>query len=96
MDLPSGTRLTVNLPNATALFFNIALRAYTDARQILENNSLLHSPGSPKEAELSDMDAFRYIELMLTAVVAAHTGIEAYVNEHLPENYVHTGQERRY
>ena len=36
-----------------------------------------------------------YMELMLEAVIAAHTGIEAYANETVPQGYAYTYWNRR-
>lgn len=64
MDLPNNVQLTVNLPNATALFFNIAHRSYSQARGILERHGLLDKGARRRDASMPEEDGFLYIELM--------------------------------
>lgn len=74
--------LTVSIPNASALFLNIARRAYADAQRIRRE----HIAGKTKDKEISleDQTAFAYLEDMFEAIVCAHTAVEAYVNDLLP------------
>jgi hypothetical protein len=74
--------LTVSIPNASALFLNIARRAYSDAQRIQRE----HIAGKSRDHAISldDQTAFAYLEHMFEAVVCAHTAVEAYVNELLP------------
>lgn len=74
--------LTISIPNASALFLNIARKAYAEAQQIrLENVT-----GRARDTSISleDPTAFAYLEHMFEAVVCSHTAVEAYVNELLP------------
>lgn len=86
-DLPSNVELTVSLPSATALFFNIAHRSCLQARDIADRYDLRKSTGRKRKVTLPESDAFAYFELMLESVVAAHTAIEAYANEMVPVDF---------
>ncbi|MGF6265216.1 hypothetical protein OKW49_006209 [Paraburkholderia youngii] len=74
--------LTISIPNASALFLNVARRAYAEALQI----RLEHVTPKARDTSISleDQTAFAYLEHMFEAVVCAHTAVEAYVNELLP------------
>jgi len=85
--LPSNVEVTVSLPNATALFFNIAHRSYVQAREIADRHDLHKSSRRKRKATMPEHDAFAYFELMLESVVAAHTAIEAYANEMVPADF---------
>ena len=86
----SNVLLTIHVPNATALFFNIAHRTFTEARGLFESHELGRHAKKRREFFMPEADAMTYMELMLQSVVAAHTGIEAYANEAVPEGYVYT------
>jgi len=85
--------LTVSIPNATALFMNIARRAFSDAQSVRRQ----HIAAKPGDADLSldDATAFRYLECMFEAVICAHTAVEAYVNELLPSDVTYERKNRQ-
>lgn len=74
--------LTVSIPNASALFLNIARRAYAGAQRIRQEHIAGRTTYS--EIALDDETGFAFLEHMFEAVVCAHTAVEAYVNELLP------------
>ncbi|KVE67299.1 hypothetical protein WI96_09690 [Burkholderia vietnamiensis] len=83
-----GRQLTLNIPNATALFLNISHRNYVEARAVLDRSGI--RKGMRKNVTFSvDADAFHYLECFMTSVVGAYTAVEAFANETIPDNYIH-------
>lgn len=91
----SNVLLTVHVPNATALFFNIAHRTFAEARSLFDKHELGRHTKNRREFLMPEADAMAYMELMLEAVITAHTGIEAYANEAVPGGYVYTYWDKR-
>ncbi|SDC80400.1 hypothetical protein SAMN05428966_102372 [Massilia sp. PDC64] len=80
--------LTVTIPNASALLLNIARRAYIAAVEVRRQH--VYSKTREPELHLQEQLAFAYLESMFEAVICAHTAVEAYVNELLPEGVTYT------
>lgn len=84
--------LTISIPNASALFLNVARCAYAGAQLIRREH--IFSKTREKNIGLNDETAFTYLEQMFEAVVCAHTAVEAYVNELLPVDRTYERQNR--
>lgn len=76
--------LTISIPNASALLLNVARRAFADAQHIRLEHVMLQTRAT--SITLEDPQAFAYLEHMFEAIICAHTAVEAYVNELLPED----------
>ena len=84
--LNSRKKLTIAVPNATALFLNISARAWNEAKEIRERNGI--DDPTAEDVEFSeDSKAFDSIERVIEAVTMAFSGLEAFVNELIPEDY---------
>ncbi|RBL66603.1 hypothetical protein C3E98_036615, partial [Pseudomonas sp. MWU13-2625] len=80
--------MTLNIPNATALFLSISHRNYVEARSVLDRSGI--RKGLRKQVTFAvDADAFHYLECFMTSVVGAYTAVEAFANEAIPDSYVH-------
>lgn len=84
--------LTVTIPNASALFLNIARRAYSEALSIRREH--IHSNARRTGISLDDKTAFAYLESMFEAVICANTAVEAFVNELLPADRTYNRKNR--
>lgn len=82
--------LTVSIPNASALFLNVARRAYAGAQLIRREHISVNT--CDDNISLNDEMAFAYLEHMFEAVVCSHTAVEAFVNDMLPAD---RGYERK-
>ncbi|WP_257757117.1 hypothetical protein [Burkholderia glumae] len=83
-----GRQLTLNIPNATALFLSISHRNYVEARAVLDRSGI--RKGVRKNVTFAvDADAFHYLECFMTSVVGAYTAVEAFANETIPDSYIH-------
>ncbi len=78
-------RVVFPIPNATALFFNLSNRHYKSARVTSQRFS-----SSPDLQSLTDEDIFSYLEDVMASVVFAYTALEAFANEEIPDDFVHT------
>ena len=85
----SPTRqLTLPVPNATALMLNASARAAAEAlRQ--RAGSAIDDSSKRQVSFATDGAAFDFLERMIEAVVLAHTGLEAFANESIPDDYVY-------
>ncbi len=84
--LGSRKTLTIAVPNATALFLNISARSWNEAGEIRERNGI----DNPTELDVEfsgDGEAFDYIERVIESVIMAFSGLEAFVNEMIPDDY---------
>lgn len=83
-----GRQLTLNIPNATALFLSISHRNYVEARAVLDRSGI--RKGVRKNVTFAvDADGFHYLECFMTSVVGAYTAVEAFANETIPDSYIH-------
>ncbi|MBD2101600.1 hypothetical protein [Leptolyngbya sp. FACHB-261] len=80
-----ANRVTFPIPNATALFFNLSKRHYESARVTSQTFS-----SGPDSHSLPDEDIFSYLEDVMASVVFAYTALEAFANEEIPDDFVHT------
>ena len=84
--LSSKKNLTIAVPNATALFLNMSARSWNKAGEIRERNGI----DNPTEINVEfsgDSEVFDYIERVIESVITAFSGLEAFVNEKIPEDY---------
>lgn len=93
MQLTKKKRLTIPLPNATALLLNSSAVAFTAARSIRESSGIDKSLKTDVSFQ-SDKEAFDYVERMIEAVVLAFTALEAFVNETIPEEFIYARHAR--
>jgi len=78
--------VTIALPNATALFLNMSARAWKEAKLLRENSGIDRSRKSQQTFRTYG-DAFDYLERVMEAVVTAFSGLEAFVNESIPDDF---------
>lgn len=78
--------LNVPVPNATAICLKVSFECFKNAKEIRINNGFDKS--IKKEVYFkSDKDAIDYIELMFESVIMAFTALEAFANEHIPDDF---------
>ena len=80
-----ASQIAFSIPNATALFLNLSKRHYDDAVAVSQD-----FPASPSAKPLDDKAAFAYVENILASVVFSYTALEAFANEEIPDDYIHT------
>lgn len=85
-------RLGINIPNATALFLGLSEQYHVEAehwvqKSISEKNNLSHLP---------DHHTFTFYERIIASVVFACTALESFVNETIPDTYVHVVAEKNF
>lgn len=84
--IKSGKVLTLPLPNATALMINSSQRSYRNASSLRRKHKL--DEGKSQEVTFRDYPAaFEYLEYLMESILTAHAGLEAFVNDQIPENY---------
>jgi hypothetical protein len=88
LKLPNKKTLLLHVPNATALFLSSSHRAYSEARALRKKNKLDSSLKPAVAFQLDDED-FVFLECMMSAIVAAYTAIEAFVNQSIPDDVVY-------
>lgn len=93
IQLTKKKRLTIPLPNATALLLNSSAIAFAAARGLRESSGMDKSLQTDVSF-LSDKEAFDYVERMIEAVVLAFTALEAFVNEAIPKDFVYARHAR--
>ena len=84
--LGSKKNLTIAVPNATALFLNMSARSWKEAGEIRERNEI-DNPTEKKVEFSGNSEAFDYIERVIESVIMAFSGLEAFVNEMVPDDY---------
>jgi hypothetical protein len=72
------------IPNTTALFLNLSHICYLQAEQLV-NKCVLNK----RVGHLPDSDVFEFYEQMMASIVFAYTSLESFVNEELPDDYIH-------
>lgn len=89
----SGKVLTLPLPNATALMIKSSQRSYRNALVLRRKHKI--DGGKPEEVTFRDYPAaFDYLEYLMESVLTAHAGLEAFVNDQIPENYEYVAHRR--
>jgi len=78
-------RVAFSIPSATALFLSLSKRYYESASIIVQTFS-----STPKLQSLDDVKVFSYLENIMASIVFAYTALEAFANEEIPDDYVHT------
>ena len=86
VQLNKKKKLTIALPNATALCLNISKRSWAEARDLRKKSGIDLSNKSEVSFE-SNRAAFDYVERVMESIVMAFTALEAYVNEVIPDDY---------
>jgi hypothetical protein len=89
IQLTKRKRLTIPLPNATALLLNASATAFNLAKTIRDESGIDKSIRTELNF-LNDKDAFDYIERMMESIVLAFTAFEAFVNETIPSDFVYS------
>lgn len=103
--LPAGTAITqaavihygkqrvgISIPNATALFLGLSQQYHVEAVHLIEK-SIGAKDGT---GHLPDDYAFTFYERIMASIVFACTALEAFVNEEIPDAYVHIVQEKNF
>ncbi len=87
--------LSIALPNATALFLNSSERAWKEAQKIRKKSKI--DTSIKKQVTFpSNLEAFDYLERVMESIVMAFTALEAFVNEHIPDDYeYHTNRKSK-
>ena len=80
VDYKSGT-VAFGIPNATALFLNLAKRHYDEAFNIAQHFL--------SGTSLVDDDSFSFLENIMASIVFSYTSLEAFANEEIPESFVY-------
>jgi hypothetical protein len=85
-------RIGITIPNATALLLNLSKMSHLQAEQLI--NKCLSSKDN--FGHLPDSDVFAFYEQMMASIVFAYTSLESFVNEELPDEYIHIVVDKRY
>tara|TARA_R110001583_G_scaffold126632_1_gene278272 strand:+ start:313 stop:1047 length:735 start_codon:yes stop_codon:yes gene_type:complete len=100
--VPKGTQLTiisvanltkkktisVNLPNATALLLNASERSWQEAKKIRIASKIDSSIKTTVAFESTKL-SFDYLERVIESILLAFTALEAFINEHIPDDYIY-------
>jgi hypothetical protein len=85
-------RIGISIPNATALFLELSQQYHCEAQLWIEKSI----KAKDKFGHLPEQEAFTFYERMMATVVFACTALEAFVNEEIPDAYVHVVSEKNY
>ena len=89
----SGKAVTLPLPNATALMINASQRSFRSASILWRKSRVEESKNS--EVDFNNYpDAFEYMEYMMESVLTAHAGLEAFVNDVIPDDFEYVSHRR--
>lgn len=83
-----GTQLAMPFPNASALFLGLSCKMYEKAQSHLDKLGISASPQSEVRSE-DEAQFFSALESLMASIVFAHTALESYANEVIPEDYVY-------
>jgi hypothetical protein len=78
-------RIAFAVPNATSLFLNLSKRHF----DLAQSTAASFAP-YPIVRSLPDAEAFQYLEDMMASIIFAYTALEAFANEVIPDDYIHT------
>jgi len=92
-EIESGKIVRLPLPNATALMLNSSRRTYLNASTLRNKNKIDKSKNMMAEFGTNSA-AFEYLGLVMESVLTAHAGLEAFVNDQIPENYQYISNRR--
>jgi hypothetical protein len=91
--IPYGRQcINITIPNATALFLGLSKQYHVEAQDRIAEGIA----AKDKLGHLPDHEAFTFYERIMASVVFACTSLEAFVNEEIPDTYVHVVSERNY
>jgi hypothetical protein len=79
------TDLFVTVPNASALFLNLSRNFHNEAADLMRECLAVKGNDRP----LPDEPTYSFFEKMMGSVVFACAALEAFVNESVPDAYVH-------
>ena len=86
-------RLTIAVPNATALCLSASARSWREAVAIRRTAKIDSSLKSEVTFQ-SHTESFDYIERVIESVILAYTGLEAFANEVIPDKYEYHAHRR--
>ncbi|MEA5581898.1 hypothetical protein VB620_11170 [Nodularia harveyana UHCC-0300] len=75
----------ISIPNATALLLNLSQISHLQAEQLISKCL----SNKDEFSHLPDSDVFAFYEQMMASIVFAYTSLESFVNEELPDEYIH-------
>jgi hypothetical protein len=78
-------RIGITIPNATALLLNLSQISHVQAEQLISKCL----SNKDNFGHLPDSDVFTFYEQMMASIVFAYTSLESFVNEELPDDYIH-------
>lgn len=79
-------KVTIAVPNATALFLNVSARSWKEAKAIRKRNGI--DSTIKRDSKFSSYsETFDYLERVIESVIMAFSGLEAFVNEMIPDDY---------
>ena len=76
-------------PSAPALFLNQAYKAFETAKEL--NPFIANTPISVSNDSTARI--FDYLEAICASIIFAHTALEAFTNEEIPDNFVYEKEE---
>jgi len=85
-------RIGITIPNATALLLNLSQISHLQAEQLISKCL----SNKDNFGHLPDSDVFTFYEQMMASIVFAYTSLESFVNEELPDEYIHIVVDKRY
>ena len=88
VDYKSG-KVAFGIPNATALFLNVAKKHYNEAFDVIQQVSSTSTLNT-----LNDDDSFAFLENIMASIVFSYTSLEAFANEEIPDSFVYTKKVR--
>lgn len=86
--LTSKKQVLIALPNATALFLNASRRSWEEAKSLRQHSNIDHSIKS-EVTFTTRSESFDYLERVMESVIMAHTALEAFVNEKIPDDFLY-------
>ena len=93
IELNPKKKITIAVPNATALFLKASARSWKEAKEIRERNGI--DSVSRRDREFSSQsEAFDYLERVIESIIMAFSGLEAFVNEMIPDDYLYETHRR--
>jgi hypothetical protein len=85
-------RIRITIPNATALLLGLSEQYHVEAQHWVEKSIV----AKDDVGHLPEEEIFVFFERIMASVVFACTSLEAFVNEEIPDKYVHVIEERKF
>jgi len=86
------------IPNATALFLELSYESHQHSMEKIK--AAIETGVMPIDSKgglsISDTEAFGFFQAVMASVVFAYTALEAFVNEEIPDAYVHMVEEKQF